>query len=202
MGKLRIALAGTLLSASVVVCATASVIASNGSSPATHTYRVPSGAMEPTLSIGEIVSTVAPGGRYPLRVGAIVVFHPPRGAVAEICGAPHPASAACDEPDSQAPSQLFIKRIVAGPGDLISIVNGQVIRNGRRESDRHITPCAPETPTCELPTRIRIPAGMWFMLGDNRGQSDDSRFWGPVPSAWITGVVTGAYQPQSEPLTS
>ena len=38
-------------------------------------------------------------------------------------------------------------------------------------------------------TPIKIPAGEWFMMGDNRGESDDSRFWGPVPTSWITGVV-------------
>jgi len=36
---------------------------------------------------------------------------------------------------------------------------------------------------------ITIPPGDYFMLGDNRGASDDSRFWGPVPQAWIIGKV-------------
>jgi signal peptidase I len=42
---------------------------------------------------------------------------------------------------------------------------------------------------CNFPTPIKIPTGDWFMLGDNRSESDDSRFWGPVPASWIVGVV-------------
>jgi signal peptidase I len=36
---------------------------------------------------------------------------------------------------------------------------------------------------------IRVPAGEYYLLGDNRGVSDDSRYWGPVPSSWIIGTV-------------
>jgi signal peptidase I len=38
---------------------------------------------------------------------------------------------------------------------------------------------------------VRLPAEDYFMMGDNRGSSDDSRFWGPVPQAWIVGKVVG-----------
>ena len=72
-----------------------------------------------------------------------------------------------------------------------------MIRNGEQESDSYIAPCAPGTPACNLPTQIKIPAGMWFTLGDNRGESDDSRFWGPVPSSWIAGIVTDRYLPSA-----
>ena len=153
--------------------------------------------MEPTLPLGTIVTTTSPSGSDPLRVGEIVVFHPPVDAASEVCGAPHPATSACGQPESQASSEMFIKRIVAGPGDAISIVNGHVIRNGEQESDSYIAPCAPGTPACNLPTQIEIPAGMWFTLGDNRGESDDSRFWGPVPSSWIAGMVTDRYLPSA-----
>ncbi|MGN6814781.1 MAG: signal peptidase I [Solirubrobacterales bacterium] len=40
-----------------------------------------------------------------------------------------------------------------------------------------------------MPKTITIPPGHYFMLGDNRGASDDSRFWGPVPADWILGKV-------------
>jgi signal peptidase I len=43
---------------------------------------------------------------------------------------------------------------------------------------------------CEMPRPITVPDGTWFLAGDNRGASDDSRFWGPVPTAAIVGVVT------------
>ena len=47
----------------------------------------------------------------------------------------------------------------------------------------------PSQPECNFPTPITIPAGEWFVIGDNRGESDDSRFWGPVPTSWIVGTI-------------
>jgi Signal peptidase, peptidase S26 len=41
-----------------------------------------------------------------------------------------------------------------------------------------------------FPVPIRVPAGHWFLMGDNRGESIDSRFWGAVPTGWILGAVT------------
>jgi signal peptidase I len=167
------------------------VITTNGSGQApalslARTYRVPSASMEPTLRVGDRVRTET----GPPQVGEIVVFHPPEGAQTEVCGKPASShGAACDAPvESEDTGTKFIKRIVAGPGDVISIVEGHVIRNGKREADSYIKPCA-EVPECSFPSKITIPAGDWFLLGDNRGESDDSRFWGPVPSSWIVGVA-------------
>jgi signal peptidase I len=150
-------------------------------------YRVPSGAMEPTLSIGQRFP-IAPLMSAP-QIGDIVVFHPPQNAVLERCGAPRPAGAACAQSEAAEAKVVFVKRIVAGPGDVISIVGGHVIRNGIREADSYIKPCAGPSLQCNFPTPIKIPAGNWFLLGDNRGESDDSRFWGPVPTSWIVGSV-------------
>ncbi len=86
----------------------------------------------------------------------------------------------------------FIKRVVAGPGDEIYIKEGHVYRKASgtsqfvREKDTYIRECG-VSPECNFPTPIKIPAGHWFMMGDNRGESDDSRFWGPVPTGWIIG---------------
>jgi signal peptidase I len=160
--------------------------APGASTPAPRIYRVPSGSMEPTLTIGQRV-TVAPLVSTPL-IGSIVVFHPPQNAQQEVCGIARPAGAACSQPESSPSSTLFIKRIVAGPGDVISIQEGRVIRNGKREADSYIRQCAGAA-ECSFPTPIKIPAGHWFLLGDNRGESDDSRFWGPVPTSWITGIA-------------
>ena len=44
-------------------------------------------------------------------------------------------------------------------------------------------------PICNYPIAVTIPRGYAFLLGDNRAKSDDSRFWGPVPLAWIVGVA-------------
>jgi signal peptidase I len=155
-----------------------------------HEYPVPSGSMEPTLAIGTHV-LVRPITSTP-QVGEIVVFYEPKEAVAEVCG-PKPhivklGGAACSEPVTERGSLKFIKRIVAGPGDTIAIADGHVIRNGVRAQDSYIKPCG-SSPECNFPTPIKIPPGHWFMLGDNRGESDDSRFWGPVPTDWIIGVA-------------
>ena len=46
-----------------------------------------------------------------------------------------------------------------------------------------------------MPKTITIPKGYFFMMGDNRGESDDSRYWGPVPKAWIIGEAFATYWP-------
>jgi signal peptidase I len=153
-------------------------------------YRVTSSSMEPTLQVGEQVTattSVAPA------IGNIVVFHPPTGARISdpVCGAGAEGSGStrpCGASVAQESSAIFVKRIVAGPGDLVAIVDGHVIRNGVRESDPYIARCATGD-ECSFPTPIRVPAGEYYMMGDNRGVSDDSRFWGPVPRAWIIGTV-------------
>jgi signal peptidase I len=69
-----------------------------------------------------------------------------------------------------------------------------VIRNGKREPDRYTRACTGAA-ECNFPTPIKIPAGHWFMMGDNRGESDDSRFWGSVPTGWIVGGAFATYWP-------
>jgi signal peptidase I len=161
-------------------------------------YRIPSGSMEPTLAVGQRVLVNRIGMHFGKpHVGEIAVFHPPEGAQQGACGLGSrvaPGGAACSEPVPKQASVNFIKRIVAGPGDTIKVVEGHVIRNGKRESDSYIRPC-PGVSECNFPVPIRIPAGHWFMMGDNRGESDDSRFWGPVPTGWIIGGAFATYWP-------
>jgi signal peptidase I len=162
-------------------------------------YRIPSGSMEPTLDVGQRVLVDRIGTHFGKpHVGEIAVFHPPEGATEEECGGDtriNPGGAPCDTPvPKEDTGTNFIKRIVAGPGDTIKIVEGHVIRNGKRESDSYIRPC-PGVSECNFPVPIKVPAGHWFMMGDNRGESDDSRFWGPVPTAWIIGGAFATYWP-------
>ena len=162
-------------------------------------YRIPSGSMEPTLKVGQRVLVNRLGMHFGgPHVGEIVVFHPPKNAEQQVCGpAPHmvtPGAAACSAPEPEASSVNFIKRIVAGPGDTLFIKEGHAYRNGKRESDSYINPCGSGA-ECNFSPPIKIPAGHWFMMGDNRGESDDSRYWGPVPTSWIIGGAFATYWP-------
>jgi signal peptidase I len=163
-------------------------------------YKIPSGSMEPTLTIGQrvLVNRLGMTLNGP-HVGEIVVFHPPNGAKQQQCGPTHyevsPGGAPCDQTNPEESSENFIKRIVAGPGDTIYVKEGHAIVNGKRESDPYIKPCGGVARECNFLTPIKIPAGHWFMMGDNRGESDDSRFWGPVPTSWIIGGAFFTYWP-------
>jgi signal peptidase I len=168
-------------------------------------YRIPSGSMEPTLTEGQrvLVNRIGMDFGSP-HVGGIYVFHPPAGAEQEECGpTPHEVkigAAACAQPVPRRSSENFIKRAVAGPGDEIYVSEGHVFRRAAgtsrfvAEKDAYIKACG-ESSECNFRTPIRIPAGHWFMMGDNRGNSDDSRFWGPVPTGWIIGQAVATYWP-------
>ena len=159
-------------------------------------YRIPSESMVPTLEIGQrvLVNRIGHAFEKP-KVGDVVVFHPPVGAEQDNdCGVTPPSGAACSEPVPQKADVNFIKRVVAGPGDRIKILRGHVIRNGKRVNEPYVRPCGAGD-GCDYPTEITIPAGHYFMMGDNRGSSDDSRFWGPVPNDWIIGGAFATYWP-------
>jgi len=168
-------------------------------------YRIPSGSMEPTLSVGQrvLVNRIGMDFSEP-HVGEIVVFHPPEGAEQEQCGpTPHtigPDGQACAQPLPKESNVNFIKRIVAGPGDEMYVKEGHVYRRKHaneafvRENASYIRQCGANA-ECNFPKPIKIPAGHWFMMGDNRGESDDSRFWGPVPTGWIIGGAFFTYWP-------
>jgi signal peptidase I len=163
-------------------------------------YRIPSGSMEPTLQIGQRVLVDRLGNDFfPPTVGSIVVFHPPAGAQSQTCGVANlPADHLCPRPTPQeATGTNYIKRVVAGPGDRIAVRDGRVILNGKLQKEPYasVTGCTKFTPDCNYPHAITIPAGHYFMMGDNRDMSDDSRFWGPVPRSWIIGEAFATYWP-------
>jgi signal peptidase I len=168
-----------------------------------HMYRVLSGSMEPTVPIRATVA-VSEGTPGTLAVGAIVMTHQPEALPGRECGPkPHmvkPGMAVCDASVPLKSKLDVVARIVAGPGDEIYVRDGRVHRkaNGAssfaREHDAYIRACG-SRPECNFPDPIMIPSGHWFLMGDNRGESNDSRFWGPVPTAWIVGTVTQIHKP-------
>jgi signal peptidase I len=169
-------------------------------------YRIPSGSMKPTLTEGQrvLVNRIAMDFSEP-HVGGIYVFHPPTVAKEMQCGPiAHTVTAggaACSAPVPRESSENFIKRLVAGPGDEIYVKEGHVFRKAAgtsrfvAEKDSYIKACEPASGECNFTTPIKIPPGHWFMMGDNRGESDDSRYWGPVPTGWIIGQAVATYWP-------
>jgi len=168
-------------------------------------YVIPSGSMEGNLLIGDhvLVDRTAyadPGalGRHimPYREvqrGDIIVFSYPEDV-----------------------RQTYVKRVIGVPGDRIRMEKGQVIRNGRRLVEPYTQHIAaypdnyrdnfPQEPTVStLPHgrdmlehyvshgELVVPPGMLFALGDNRENSEDSRYWGFVPRSYVIGKPLVVY---------
>jgi signal peptidase I len=153
--------------------------------------------MEPTLDVGQrvLVNRFIYHFTDP-QIGDIVVFHPPDGADrGGECEEPAPEQV-CAKGTPVRSDQNFIKRIVAGPGDRFSVRNGHPVVNGVEKTDEpYIMPCEVGSGSCSYPKTITIPPDHYFMMGDNRGASQDSRFWGPVPRKWIIGKAFATYWP-------
>jgi signal peptidase I len=163
-------------------------------------YEIPSGSMLPTLHLGQRILVDRVGMHFTSpKVGDIYVFHPP---ASETCANPREgqsgdgqdARSACDVVQAQESSQTFVKRVVGVPGDRLSIRDGHVYREGKREKDSYTIPCD-GSGECNFPATITIPPGDYYMMGDNRADSLDSRFWGPVPKAWMIGEAFLTYWP-------
>ena len=102
------------------------------------------------------------------------------------------------------PKRDFIKRAVALPGDILEIHDKAVFVNGARQneprvfySQRRVWPDDSQLPEGlrrrDQLARLRVPAGCYFAMGDNRDNSYDSRFWGPVPAANLKGRALFVY---------
>jgi signal peptidase I len=162
-------------------------------------YRIPSGSMKPTLEIGERVLV----NRFSTRLGGdpergdVIVFHPPASAVEGVheCAVPPADGRLCEVQGTRPADETFIKRVVAVPGDRLSIDDGIPVVNGERyRGDWRIIPCG-GADGCDYPQEITLSDDEYFVMGDNRPGSDDSRFWGPVPREWIIGQAVFSYWP-------
>jgi signal peptidase I len=172
----------------VVVALVAGAAVALAGRPHTGRLRTPSGGMLPTIPLNSIVTADYDAYRHAApRVGDIVVAHPPTGFEAGGGCAEHPpAHHMCARALARPSAPLLIKRVVAGPGDRVALRGGHVFRNGRPVAEPYVKGCAGE---CDFPDAIVVRAGQYVLLGDNRGASDDSRFWGPARRSWIVARV-------------
>ena len=161
-------------------------------------YRIPSESMVPTLSVDQRVLVNRLGNKFSdPEIGEIMVFHPPTGATGQAgssCGREIPENQICDKPTGEKAEVNFIKRVIAGPGDKVRIRDGKAIVNGKPRNEPYAQPCEGGQ-GCDFDGEITVPPDHWFMMGDNRGASDDSRFWGPVPRDWFIGGAFATYWP-------
>jgi signal peptidase I len=130
-----------------------------------ETFRLPSASMMDTLLPGDYVlsDTWKYRDRGPQR-GEIVVYKDPRN-----------------------PANSFVKRVIGLPGDIVCFNGTSVIVNNVKLDEPYVSPAnnVKQTTLAE----VRIPDGQYFMLGDNRDSSNDSRFQGPIPAKNISGSV-------------
>jgi len=132
-------------------------------------FYIPSGSMEPTLQIGDriIVSKLNYHFTKPAR-GDIIVFRFPLD-----------------------PDRDFVKRVIALGGETIAFRDSQLYINGKPVDEDYL----PEDLQFPDFGPVKVPEGSYFMMGDNRNNSDDSRRWGPLPEEYIIGKSILIYWP-------
>jgi len=136
---------------------------------------IPSDSMLPTLETGDrlVIEKISYRFTSP-KFGDIVVFQPP--------------------PELQrrgySQDQAFIKRIIGTPGDTLKIDNGKVYLNGNILQENYI-----KEPPLQAFQLVRVPQNQYFMMGDNRNDSNDSRYWGFLPKKNMIGKAIFRFWP-------
>jgi signal peptidase I len=156
-------------------------------------FEIPTPSMEPTLEIGQriLVNRLAYDFGAPQR-GDIVVFHPPASLT---CAVAVPADEPCPRSGRVHAGDYYVKRVMGLPGERIAIRDGHPVIDGRELTrEAYVAPCGMAA-ECNMERAVTIPKGEYFVMGDNRGDSDDSRIWGPIPESWIVGQVFASYWP-------
>jgi signal peptidase I len=171
----------------VVTLAVAAVVILAVEAEVAQPFRVPTSSMEPTLQCAKpgegctgrfndrvIVAKVVYRWRGPKRL-EIAVFH-----------APPLAKVRCDE------GGTFLKRVIGLPGEQVSERNGFFYVDGEKLREPYLTEFDRDSVT---ETWKRLGANQYFMMGDNRLASCDSRTWGPVARGAFIGPVVATYWP-------
>jgi signal peptidase I len=151
-------------------------------------FKIPSGSMLPTLLIGDhlLVNKFIYGIRVPFNGKVLVPIKEPKSG--DIIVFKFPKDRSID----------YIKRVVGVPGDTIQVKNKKLYRNSKLVDDPH----AHFTSTIVLPAGvspkdnfgpITVPEGKYFVMGDNRDNSSDSRFWGFVDKRDVLGKAIIIY---------
>jgi len=154
----------------LITVATVGIMTTSLRAYAVQAYVVPSPSMAPTLQIGDRI--VVDKLSSTVHRGDIVVFRRAPG-----------------DHDLQYP--ILVKRVIGLPGETISQRGPTIYVDGMPVAQ----PWLPQlSGICAAPSRavptLTIPAGQYFVMGDCRGDSEDSRYWGTVPDANIVGKVT------------
>ncbi len=148
-------------------------------------FKIPSGSMLDTLLIGDhlLVNKFKYGVRLPFTDMTVLPLSDPK--FQDIIVFEYP----------QDPSKDFIKRVIGLPGDTIEIRDKVVYRNGQKLDEpyvQHTDPRSLPGPRDNMP-EITVPVGKYFVMGDNRDESLDSRFWGTVDRGAILGKAWVIY---------
>ncbi len=153
-----------------------------------QSFYIPSGSMLPTLQIGDRIIVDKLSYRlHDVHRGDIVVFARP--------------------PLEDQEYADLVKRVIGLPGETISSKDGAVYINGKKLNEPWLPP-GPDSytgalagddphPQFDLPGPVKIPAGEYFVMGDNRTDSEDSRYFGPIPKSLIVGRAVAVIWPLS-----
>jgi signal peptidase I len=151
-------------------------------------FKIPSSSMENTLLVGDhiFVNKFIYGYHIPYTKGRVLEFTSPQHGDIVVFVFP------------EDPSKDFIKRVIGVPGDVLELRHKVVYRNGKALTEPYARYADGTGPEGYVPSRddmraLRVPAHKYFVMGDNRDRSYDSRFWGFVDEDALIGKALFIY---------